>query len=317
MIEIKTQTQFDTMKAGLISSPVTYQKQTILIYPISGGYQITSALKIQNSSLKIVGVNKPIIKLTSTGTDEIVDSVISVIGASGSELEKVIIKGLHLTGNGKSSSHGAHGINIQYCGKAPTTGLTTGTSRYDSATVGNTIVNKIGVRIEDCVVEETRLYGIYLNSSSNNTITANTVQNNNGYGIRLYSSSNNNTITANTVQNNNGYGIYLNSSSNNTITTNTVQNNNSYGICLNSSSNNTITTNTVQNNNSYGIYLSSSSNNIIGSNEVLNNLATGVYLYGTANNYNNILSNLSIGNTTSNYTSDGGTGNIANINTTS
>jgi parallel beta-helix repeat protein len=120
--------------------------------------------------------------------------------------------------------------------------------------------------------------GIYLSSSSNNTVTGNTC-NNNSSGIYLYSSSNN-TVTGNTC-NNNSNSIYLYSSSNNTVTGNTC-NNNSSGIYLYSSSNNTVTGNTC-NNNSYGIRLSSSSNNTVTGN-TCNNNSSGIYLYSSSNN---------------------------------
>ena len=96
--------------------------------------------------------------------------------------------------------------------------------------------------------------GIYLRSSSNNTITSATC-NRNFTGIYL-SSSNNNTITTPTC-NGNGTGIYLSSSNNTTITTPTC-NGNSNGIYLYSSNNNTITSATC-NSNSYGICLSTGS----------------------------------------------------------
>jgi len=111
--------------------------------------------------------------------------------------------------------------------------------------------------------------GIYLYSSSNNTVTGNTCNNNNN-GIYLYSSSSDNTVTGNTCNNNNSYGIRLSSSSSdNTVTGNTCNNNN-YGIYLSSSSNNTVTGNTCIRGigtpedytiNQYTIFLSSSSNN--------------------------------------------------------
>ena len=51
--------------------------------------------------------------------------------------------------------------------------------------------------------------GIYLSSSSNNTITSATCNSNSSYGILLSSSSNNNTITSATCNSNSDSGIYL------------------------------------------------------------------------------------------------------------
>jgi len=124
--------------------------------------------------------------------------------------------------------------------------------------------------------------GIYLYSSSGNTITGNTCTNNNYDGIHLTSSSNYNTVTDNTC-NNNSVGIFLYSSSNNTVTGNTC-NNNIDGIYLHSSSNNnTITSNTC-NNDDFGIHLYSSSNNTVTGNTCNNNNYDGIFLYSSSNN---------------------------------
>ena len=158
-------------------------------------------------------------------------------------------------------------------------------------------------------------YGIFLHSSSNdNTITGNTCNNNSSSGIDLYSSSNN-TVTNNTCTNNN-YGIWLYNSNNNTITGNTCTNN-YYGIDLYSSSNNTITGNTC-NNNSYGIYLASSCNNTVTGN-TCNNNSYGIYLASSCNN--TVTGNTCMRGTgqTSDYTSGqytillSGTGNNYNL----
>jgi parallel beta-helix repeat protein len=160
---------------------------------------------------------------------------------------------------------------------------------YDSSTGEGviTLTGRSGCKIANLQVDGNKTsytnsnnYGIYLNNSSNNTITGNTC-NNNEYGIRI--TGNNNTVTGNTCNNNSSSGIYLSSSSNNTVTGNTCNNNN-YGIYLYSSSNhNTVTGNTCYNNSSYGIYLYSSSNNTITGN-TCNNNEYGIRLYSSSNN---------------------------------
>jgi parallel beta-helix repeat protein len=132
-------------------------------------------------------------------------------------------------------------------------------------------------------------------SSSNNTITGNTVCHSNNSGIALFSSSNN-TITDNNISNsgcgigllssgnNNDYGIGLWFSSNNTITGNNVSNNNEEGIFLFYSRNNTITGNNVSNNNEEGIFLFYSRNNTITGNNVSNNNEAGILLFYSRNN---------------------------------
>jgi parallel beta-helix repeat protein len=163
-----------------------------------------------------------------------------------------------------------------------------------------------------CSITNTNLsnnyYGIYLYSSSNNTVTGNTANSNNYNGIYLYSSSNN-TVTGNTANSNNYNGIYLYvSCKNNNLTGNSAINNsgrgimltynsesnilsansvssNGYGIFLDSSSNcNNITGNYIYNNSNHGIGIPSCSNNIITANYVYNNSGNGIYLSLSNNN---------------------------------
>ena len=91
-----------------------------------------------------------------------------------------------------------------------------------------TLYEKSGCKIQGLQIDGNRATytasyncGIYLYSSSDNTITGNTCNNNSYDGIYLYSSSNNNTITGNTCNNNNEAGIYLHYADNNTVTGNT------------------------------------------------------------------------------------------------
>ena len=152
-----------------------------------------------------------------------------------------------------------------------------------------TLIGRSGCKIQDLQIDGDKTtydsiynYGIFLYSSSNNTITGNTFSNN-SYGVFLYSSSYN-TITGNTCNNNADSGIYLDSSSNNNTVTGNACTNNSYGIYLYSSSDNTVTGNACTNN-SYGILLhSSSNNNTITGNTCNNNNSDGIYLYSSSNN---------------------------------
>ncbi|MDY6959404.1 MAG: NosD domain-containing protein, partial [Halobacteriota archaeon] len=96
-------------------------------------------------------------------------------------------------------------------------------------------------------------YGIYLELSTNNTLTNNTANSNGYYGIHLVSSSDN-TLTNNTANLNNDLGIFLYSSSDNTLTNNTANSNGYYGIYLVSSSNNILTGNTASGHTSGGSF---------------------------------------------------------------
>ncbi len=158
-----------------------------------------------------------------------------------------------------------------------------------------TLTGRSGCKIANLQIEGNKTsytnsnnYGIYLNASSNNTVTGNTYNNNN-WGIFLHS-SNNNTVTGNTCNDNN-YGIYLGASSNNTVTGNTC-NDNIYGIYLNASSNNTVTGNTCIRGTGLATDYTASQHTI--------------QLKATSNSYNLISNNNCMGKA---VTNEGGTGN--------
>jgi len=147
-------------------------------------------------------------------------------------------------------------------------------------------------RVEN-VTASSNYYGIYLYSSSNNTLTNNTANSNNYHGIRLWGSSNN-TLTNNTA-NSNINGIQLHSSSNNTLINNTASNIN-YGIGLYASSNNNnLTSNTANSNDNYGIWLGYSNNNTLTTNNASNN-SRGILLRDSSNG-NTITNNTASNNT--------------------
>ena len=142
-------------------------------------------------------------------------------------------------------------------------------------------------------------YGIWLRSSSNNIITANTLTNTTCSGIYIAWSSNYNIITGNTLTKIADWGFYPSSgiyiawsSNNNTIAGNTFTNNGIDNIYLNGSSHNTIAGNTFINNHGHSIFLGSSPNNHIAGNTLTNSY--GIMLSRSHENYitgNTILTN--------------------------
>ena len=139
-----------------------------------------------------------------------------------------------------------------------------------------------GVTIKNCIVRNFS-FGIYLDSSSNNTLTSNTANSNTQHGILIEFSSNNNTLTSNTASSNT-YGIELYSSSNNNTITSNNASSNTYGIFLHSSLYNIVISNTA-NSNSIGILLFRiSTNNTIASNTVRLNRQHGIVLDDYSNN---------------------------------
>jgi len=124
--------------------------------------------------------------------------------------------------------------------------------------------------------------GIYIYFSDGNTITANTLTNNEEAGMHLYSSNHNN-ISGNTANNNERSGIYLDNCDYNTITRNIANSNHQHGIYLYSNEWNKITENTVNYNTDSGIFLYSSNYNEISENTVKNN-RFGIWLFCSDNN---------------------------------
>ncbi len=126
-------------------------------------------------------------------------------------------------------------------------------------------------RISDCYINAVD-YGIYIYNIADGTgtISNNTCENNDWYGILLGFSSNS-TITNNICSNNNWNGIEISSSRSSNVTNNTCNNNNNYGIALYSSGSSIIANNTCSNNNDWGIYLYSSGSSTVANNTCNNN----------------------------------------------
>ncbi len=166
--------------------------------------------------------------------------------------------------------------------------ITVRNSNLSYTDIGVEFWNVNNSRVENSTISN-NYWGVYLDSSSSNTLTANTISNNNVDGVFLKYSSNN-TVSANKISNNNWNGVALAYSSNNTLSDNNTISNNGYGVFIKCSSNNIITANTVSNNNRYGVYFLDSSSNILTANTISNNYL-GVYLYGVyLDSSSNILS---------------------------
>ena len=134
-------------------------------------------------------------------------------------------------------------------------------------------------------------YGIWLESSSNNTVAGNNITNNSIGGIRP-NYSYHNTVSGNTITNN-GCTILTAFSSYNKIYGNNITKNYE-GVSLYYSSNNTVSGNNITNNNVLGVFISYSSDNTVSDNNIANN-GDGVWL--TRSDYNRIYHNTIIDNT--------------------
>jgi parallel beta-helix repeat protein len=158
---------------------------------------------------------------------------------------------------------------------------------------GITLSGRTNVTIKDMTIGAFN-YGIYLDSSSNNSISGNNVTNNYS-GIVLEDSSVHNSISGNNITTNNEGGIHLDSFSGyNSISGNNITTNNHYGILLAHSSSNSISTDSITANTGDGIWFDSSSGNSISGNNITTNKGYGIVLGSSSRNRvsgNNITSN--------------------------
>jgi parallel beta-helix repeat protein len=197
------------------------------------------------------------------------------------------------------------GFTIQNSGSNYDAGIYI-SSYYNLIARNNIINNTNGIYLEDScnnsisenTITDNQLNSISLVYSNNNTISENTISNNTGNGIFLSPLSNHNILVENTL-NNNIFGIHTFQSSHNIIVNNKIIKNNWAGIRLDESFKNIIHNNNITENGYYGlnqytsgINLYHSNNNNITDNFVKNNNMHGIQLYGSYNEViNNIITN--------------------------
>jgi parallel beta-helix repeat protein len=128
-------------------------------------------------------------------------------------------------------------------------------------------------------------YGIYLESSSYNSIHRNNISGNDYDGIEVYSSSDFNNITENRIEANGWFGVGILYSHNNTITANDIANNDD-GIDAYDASGTEISKNRITGSGEFGIGLYSSSENAIFLNNFVNN-TQHVYSEYSTNRWDN------------------------------
>ncbi len=157
-------------------------------------------------------------------------------------------------------------------------------------------------------------YGVYLYSSSSNTVSGNNITANNSYGIWLTYASEYNSLIGNKITNS-SCGVRIDDSSYNDITRNSIANNfwgiggyfasrncirgndisanSGIGITIDQTLYCNITGNNIASNTLHGIWLSSASFNSITGNNIADN-GDGVGLYSTSENifyHNNFIDN--------------------------
>ena len=132
--------------------------------------------------------------------------------------------------------------------------------------------------------------GILLGYSEYNTITNNTVYNNNKHGLHLYSSSNYNILADNVVHDSTNDGFHLSFSDYNNITNNTVYSNTYYSFIFHFSDYNNIINNTAHSNAHHGFFITSATHNTFEDNLARNNTASGFYFFSS--DYNNLTNNI-------------------------
>lgn len=196
------------------------------------------------------------------------------------------------------------GYTLQGTGVYPTAGIHL--FERENVTIRNTQIKNFwnGIFLNESsfnvvsgnTVVGNRLHDIWFYANScHNVVVGNTIAgSSDGIGLGLYDYSNYNNISRNTIVDN-GYGIVFHHASNNSISENNVTANSGHGFWLDSASNNnTVSRNTIVDNGYGVVFYFFSDYNIVNGNNVTANSYHGIWFYYHSNN--NSLSENTIAN---------------------
>ena len=220
-----------------------------------------------------------------------------------------------INGAGHTLQGSGTGIAITLEGR---TNVTIKNLKITTFTFGVKIDNSLKNTLTANNITSNTFWGIKLSHSSNNTLTQNSVSSNR-HGIYVWNSSNYNTVNSNTAKSNMEYGIIMDYASNrNNLSGNTLTGNSYGGIAVYSSYKNTLTTNSANQNNYLGIVLGNSANCTIATNNATSNGQQGIALAFSSNTTitsNKVSSQLGAGIIVSSYSANNNvTGNTATSN---
>jgi len=226
----------------IVVCPGTYNENTIDITKeicINGIDPNTTIINAAGNDriFQVLADNVKISGLTLTGANATLNTAAIHVGDAGDASQLLNVSNCIITGNsyGIELTLVSSQVTIDNCTITNNTayGIVLGGPGYTISTAHTISNNNVSFNTS---------YGIVLGNTQNHTLQGNTIENNVD-GIWLWDSSNNN-ITANTIQSNSNSGINLRNSTTNPITQNTISLNNR-GIYLEQSS----TGNTISNNN--------------------------------------------------------------------
>jgi parallel beta-helix repeat protein len=147
--------------------------------------------------------------------------------------------------------------------------------RYITSQYGALIhVSSNNVVLQKNNISQCNLWGIYLDSSDDNTISGNDINDTKGIYVLT---SNNNVFSDNNISNASNAGIDLRSSNRNILYQNLFTTS-SFGIYARDCLNTNITQNTITKNMFHGLYASGDRSDIIRENRFINNTVTGITL---------------------------------------